>query len=316
MTQQGTLKVRVASHESVARQVVALRLEAADGGRLPSWTPGAHVDVFLGDDLVRQYSLCSRPSDPQWRLAVLEELQGRGGSAYVHRRLRVGDLLEVSEPRNNFPLVPSGRPVVLVSGGIGITPLLPMAEAAHEAGMEWRMLHLVRDEASAACLEELAAFGGRVTRHVDAVAGIIDLVTTLDGLGAGQSDGYAWGPQGLLDARESYAAQRPGCTLRTERFASSEPAVRAGDHPFVVELADGTEVEVAADETILQALTNAGCRTLSSCQEGVCGTCETPVISGTPDHRDHVLSDEEKASGEVIMPCVSRCRGDRLVLDL
>lgn len=155
-----------------------------------------------------------------------------------------------------------------------------------------------------------------MVRHVDTDGGPIDLATTLDGLGSADADVYACGPGLLLAALEEYAAARPGTHLVLERFTGDGDAVRDGDHAFVVALADGTEIPVAADQTMLEALTQAGIQMLSSCQEGVCGTCETAVLAGEPDHRDHVLSDDERMSGEMVMPCVSRCRGERIVLDL
>lgn len=310
------LKVRVLSITPAAERIVEIRLESADGEPLPTWTPGSHIDVFLDADLVRQYSLCSGPDDTTWRLGVLEELAGRGGSHHVHHRLRVGDVLEVSHPRNNFPLELSDRPIVFVSGGIGITPLLPMVYATQAAGSRWRMLHLVRDERSAAFDADLAPYAENIVRHVDAISGMVDLAAALDDLGGSRADIYACGPGGLLDAVEAYAAARPGSVAHIERFSSTTPAVQEGDHAFVVEIADGTEIEVPADRTILQALNDAGIRALSSCQEGVCGTCETAVLAGVPDHRDHVLSEDERSAADVMMPCVSRCIGDRLVLDL
>ncbi|KAB2813283.1 oxidoreductase [Pimelobacter simplex] len=310
------VRVRVAAARQVAERVRELVLAPVNGTPLPGWTPGAHVDLVLAPDLVRSYSLCSAPGADTWRIAVLEESAGRGGSRHVHHALAVGDELVTSAPRNNFELVLGARPVLLVSGGIGVTPILPMAAAAEGAGADWRLLHLARSEAAAAYVDELTAYGDRVVRHVDTDGGPLDLAATLDRLGGAESDVYACGPAPLLAALEDYAAARPGTRLVLERFTGSGDAVREGDHAFVVEIADGTEIPVAADQTMLEALTEAGIRVLSSCQEGVCGTCETVVLDGEPDHRDHVLSDDERASGEMVMPCVSRCRGARIVLDL
>ncbi|MBU2693694.1 PDR/VanB family oxidoreductase [Pimelobacter sp. 30-1] len=312
----GDVRVRVTAARQVAERVRELVLAPVNGTPLPGWTPGAHVDLVLAPDLVRSYSLCSAPGDATWRIAVLEEAAGRGGSRHVHHALAVGDELVTSAPRNNFELVVGTRPIVLVSGGIGVTPILPMAAAAAAAGADWRLLHLARSEAAAAYVDELSSYGDRVVRHVDTNGGPIDLAATLDGLGAAAADIYACGPTPLLTALEEYAEARPGARLVLERFTGAGDAVREGDHAFVVEIADGTEIPVAADQTMLEALTDAGIRVLSSCQEGVCGTCETVVLEGEPDHRDHVLSDDERASGEMVMPCVSRCRGTRIVLDL
>lgn len=313
----GVWLTRVRALRPAAERVLAVELEAADGSALPDWTPGAHVDVTLSPGLVRQYSLCSEPGSSSWRLGVLEEVAGRGGSHHVHHLLREGDELVVSTPRNTFTLELGQRRVLFVAGGIGITPLLPMVHAAAAAGADWQLRYLSRTPGSAAFVDELEPYGGRVQQHADSEAGVLDLAADLDARGGMSADVYVCGPASLLDAVESYAAERPGCKLRVERFAAAAgPPDPALDHGFVVEIADGTQIDVAADQTVLEALSEAGVPVLSSCREGVCGTCETAVIEGAPDHRDHVLSDDEHASGEMMMPCVSRCLGDRLVLDL
>ena len=311
-----TLTLRVASTTEVASRIVAIELESIDGTELPTWEPGSHVDVHLGD-LVRQYSLSIAPESGRWRLGVLREHASRGGSEYAHTGLRVGDDLQVSEPRNTFPFAAGSRPILFVAGGIGITPILSMAARAQSEGHDWSLLYLTRSTDAAAFAEELVtAYGERARLHHDDAHGVIDLEAELDRLGAPGCDVYACGPTGLLDALEDYRKARPSTRLVVERFTNDGAGPRDSDTAFIVELGDGTEVEVAADETVLHALNRAGVPILSSCQEGICGTCETAVLFGTPDHRDHVLSDEEKASGEMMMPCVSRCRGNRLGLDL
>lgn len=311
------LKLRVASITTVAERVVALELEPTDGSALPTWEPGAHVDVTLGDGMIRQYSICSPPGTDRWRFGVLEEIEGKGSSHYVHHDLREGDVIAVSGPRNTFALDLGGRPVVFIAGGIGVTPILPMVHAAAAEGADWTLLYLARSPEAAAFVDEVMPYGDRVHVHHDSVAGIIDLAASLDALGAAGSDVYACGPTGLLNAIEAYAGDRPDCHLTVERFAGTgDEGPREGDTEFVVEINDGTKITVGAQETILDALVRSGIPMLSSCQEGVCGTCETAVIEGIPDHRDHVLNDEERAGNEMMMPCVSRCLGKRLVLDL
>ena len=303
--------------------VRSLRLARRDGGSLPRWTPGAHVDVLVGEGEVRQYSLCSSPLDEDWRIAVLREPQGRGGSRWLHDRIREGDVLAVGRPRNDFSLdlaaLQDGTRLVLLAGGIGITPLLPMAAAAEAAGADWSLLYLGAAAARMAFTDELRRYGDRVVLHRDDESGVVDLGRTLDRLGAATSTVHACGPGGLLSAVEHYAAGHEGCRLVLERFAANPDAVvpaSADDSPFVVVTADGTEVAVGAGETILDAVRRAGVPALSSCAEGICGTCETRVLAGVPEHRDQLLSDEERESGETMMICVSRCRGERLVLDL
>ncbi|HEX6354130.1 PDR/VanB family oxidoreductase [Actinophytocola sp.] len=291
------IDVSVAAKEAVADGVVALTLR---GSSLPSWTPGAHVDVELRSGLVRQYSLCGSPDDPSWRIGVLRESSGRGGSEYVHDTLAVGDRVRVSLPRNTFPLEPAAR-YLFIAGGIGITPLLPMIAAVAAQGADWQLRYGGRTRESMAFLPELAVHGDRVCAR----PGLIDLSEVDDDVAV-----YCCGPEPLLSAVEGrYDPDR----LHLERFA---PRPVAGA-PFEVELASsGNVLKVPADQSILSVLLDAGVPVLSSCQEGTCGTCETEVLSGTPEHHDSLLTEEERASGETMMICVSRSTGGRLVLDL
>jgi ferredoxin-NADP reductase len=310
------LVVEEVRHE--ADCVVSFALATTDGRPLPPWEPGAHVNVRVRDDLVRQYSLCSSPAGGTWRIAVLREPDGRGGSSWLHEQVHVGDTLLVGAPRNNFAMDLSAQQYVFVAGGIGITPLLPMAAAAEAAGKDWTLLYLGTSASRMAFTEALREYGTKVVFHRDSENGVIDLESALDRLGAGRSTIYACGPAGLLTAVDSYAGGREGCRVVVERFTAdpaSTPA-RQDDAPFVVETSDGTEIEVRADQSILDALLGAGIPALSSCREGICGTCETGVLEGIPDHRDTLLSEDERESGETMMICVSRCLGDRLVLDI
>ncbi|MFB8272013.1 PDR/VanB family oxidoreductase [Streptomyces sp. NPDC055955] len=318
MPTQEHLTVTVKETRVEAAGVRSLVLAARQGRSLPAWTPGAHIDVVLSRDLVRQYSLSSAPEEAGWRIAVLRELEGRGGSAYLHDRVREGDTLLVSVPRNAFALDLDAPRLVFVAGGIGITPILPMLAAAEHKGVDWQLLYLGRSAQSMAFTDELARYGERVRLHRDDESGVADLVAELDGMGAAQTHVYACGPAGLLSAVQAYAAAHPRTRLTLERFAADpEGHGRDGeDRPFTVETADGRQVAVEAGQSIVDALSQAGVRTLTSCREGVCGTCETRVLGGVPDHRDQLLSEEERGAGDVMMICVSRCRGDRLVLDV
>jgi ferredoxin-NADP reductase len=288
------IEVTVARKDVIADGVVALTF---DGSSLPSWTPGAHVDVELRPDLVRQYSLCGSPSE--WRVAVLREPDGRGGSVYVHDSLSVGDRVRVSEPRNTFPLERASR-YLFIAGGIGITPILPMIAAVAAQGADWRLRYGGRAWESMAFLPELAAYGDRVCARPD----LIDL-SEMDG-----AEVYCCGPEPLLSAVE---ARCDPARLHVERFA---PKPVDGEQ-FEVELArTGRVMTVPADRSILSVLLDEGVQVLSSCQEGTCGTCETDVLAGTPEHHDSLLTEEERAAGETMMICVSRSAGGRLVLDL
>ena len=298
--------------EFAADGVLVLTLRHPLGEELPRWEPGAHVDVVLGPGLERQYSLCGDPADRSaWRIAVLREPDGRGGSAHVHEQLGQGDKVRVRGPRNHFRLESAPR-YRFIAGGIGITPILPMLAAAETAGAEWTLLYGGRTRDSIAFTEELGRYGDRVTVCPQDETGLLDLASVLDDLPEGALV-YCCGPGPLLDAVE---ARCPGERLRVERFTPKEQ-LGGENTEFEVELAQsGRTVTVAPDVSVLDAVRGAGVEVLFSCTEGTCGTCETDVLEGVPEHRDSVLTAEERDAGETMMICVSRCRGRRLVLDL
>ncbi|MFI9168756.1 PDR/VanB family oxidoreductase [Streptomyces lincolnensis] len=298
--------------EPAADGVLALTLRHPLGEELPEWEPGAHIDVVLGPGLERQYSLCGDPADrTAWRIAVLREPAGRGGSAHVHQELGQGDKVGVRGPRNHFALEPAPR-YRFVAGGIGITPILPMLARAESRGADWSLLYGGRSRDSMAFTEELSRYGERVTVAPQDETGLLDLASVLDDVPEGTLV-YCCGPGPLLDAVEERC---PAGLLHVERFAPKEQ--ETGENTgFEVELAQsGRTVTVAPDVSVLDAVRAAGVEVLFSCTEGTCGTCETDVLEGAPDHRDSVLTDEEREAGETMMICVSRCRGKRLVLDL
>ncbi|KQS61122.1 ferredoxin [Geodermatophilus sp. Leaf369] len=309
---QATL--RVTARETVADGVVALTLADPAGARLPDWTPGSHVDLVLPTGLTRQYSLCGDRWDAStYRVAVLREPIGRGGSAWVHDELAVGDLVGVGGPRNQFRLVPAPR-YLFIAGGIGITPLLPMIDAARRLGADWRLVYGGRTRDSMAFLDELAVHGDRVTVLPQDEHGHLPLAELFAG-GDADTRVYCCGPAPLLDAVAGL--DLPPRVLRTERFAAQEQGAPARDTPFTVVLdRTGVEVVVTPDVSVLEAVRSVGVDVLSSCREGTCGTCETTVLAGEPDHRDSVLDEAERAAGDCLFVCVSRSRGDRLVLDL
>jgi len=315
------LDLVVRGRRRLADDVVGLDLADPAGADLPSWAPGAHVDVTVRPGVVRQYSLCGEPADRStWRIAVLREPAGRGGSAHLHDRVGTGDLLTVGHPRNSFPLVPAAR-YLLIAGGIGITPLRPMVAELAERGADWRLLYGGRRRASMAFVEELSRHGERVVVRPQDSDGLLPLAEVLDGLRAdGEHHGaavYCCGPPGLLAAVELACAGFPAGTLHVERFHPAEAAHQPGDRPFEVLLAASRRtVRVGAGQSVLAALEAAGVAVTSSCRDGTCGTCETDVVEGTVDHRDTVLTEAERAAGETMMICVSRSLADRLILDL
>ena len=309
-------QLRVTAKELQADGVLTLELVAPSGGRLRDWTPGSHIDLILPNGLTRQYSLCGDRFDPfTYRVGVLREPIGRGGSAFVHDELAVGDLVGVGGPRNNFPLVPSEQ-YLFVAGGIGITPLLPMIRQADLLGADWRLLYGGRRRDSMAFLDELAPYGDRVLVRPEDETGLLDLRGFL---GEPRDDVrlYCCGPAPLLAAMETVCAEWPAHALRTERFVADERSAPVRTAPFEVELArTGATVIVPNDVSVLDAVGSVGVDVLSSCRQGICGTCETTVLAGEPDHRDTLLDDDERAAGDCMYICVSRATSDRLVLDL
>lgn len=315
MTGEPELHVVVECRRRLAEGVLELVLRS-DAGPLPAWEPGAHLDLVLGDGLVRQFSLCGDPADrTRYVVAVLREPAGRGGSAFVHEHLDVGDRLTVRGPRNHFRLVDAAQ-YLFIAGGIGITPLLPMIRRLAASGARWRLVYGGRSRTSMAYLDELTGLPDVSVCPQDE-CGLLDLESIL----GPAPDGcvvYCCGPESLLAAVEQRcAASWPAGALHVERFSPRPIEAAEPVTAFDVECAEsGVVVHVPADTSILAAVEAAGISVLSSCQEGTCGTCETVILAGEADHRDSVLSPEEQRAGEVMMICCSRARSPRLVLQL
>ncbi|WP_170985233.1 PDR/VanB family oxidoreductase [Roseomonas sp. AR75] len=294
--------------------VVSLDLVAPDGSALPAWEPGAHLDLHLPGAPVRQYSLCGDPAQRDtWRVAVREVAGGRV-SGLVHKALRPGALVEAEGPRNNFPLVPAPR-YLFVAGGIGITPILPMLRAAKQAGAQATLLFCARSAAEAPFLDEAREF-------TDVVTHCTDDGTRLDvavRLATPEADTlvYCCGPERLMNAVEQASSAWPEGSVRFEWFTPrSRPEGEGSDGFEVVCAQSGLTLTVAPGVSVLQALRDAGLDRPSSCEQGVCGTCECRVLEGGVDHRDSILSASERAANDVMMTCVSRAKGARLVLDI
>ncbi|MFD7257113.1 PDR/VanB family oxidoreductase [Streptomyces sp. NPDC059874] len=300
------LRALIVSRTEPAHGVLQLTLEASD---LPAWAPGAHVDITLPSGLVRQYSLCGDPADSdRYTIAVRLIEDGRGGSREAHAQLVEGAELELRPPRNRFELVPAPS-YAFVAGGIGITPILPMLRAATAAGADWTLLYGGRSRASMPFLDELAAYGDRVTVVPQDEAGLPDL-SFLSGTRPGTLV-YCCGPDPLMAAVTATAPDPAAVHL--ERFTPS--AAPGPAKAFTVELhRSGREIEVGADESTLAAVRRELPATPYSCEQGFCGTCQHRVLAGEVDHRDELLTDGERADSMLL--CVSRAKGDRLVLDL
>ncbi|MFC9621624.1 PDR/VanB family oxidoreductase [Streptomyces sp. NPDC056930] len=306
-----TRRLLITERTEPADGVVRLRLE---GPGLPAWQPGAHLDLLLPSGLVRQYSLCGNPADlDTYTIATRLVEDGRGGSSEVHDRLHEGEEIEVRAPRNRFPLVEAPA-YLFVAGGIGITPILPMLRSVAASGADWRLLYGGRSRATMPFLDEiekLGAEGDRVTIVPGDEAGHPDTVAALADTAEGTAV-YCCGPEPLMDAVA--AALPPGRTLHLERFTAAT-ASSADSGPFEVELRrSGRTVRVAAGQSVLAAVREELPYVSYSCEQGFCGTCQQRVLEGEIDHRDELLTDSERDDSMLI--CVSRCRGERLVLDL
>ncbi len=314
------MKVTVSSCWTEAEGVRAIELVAPDGGNLPSFEAGAHIDVHLPGVGVRSYSLCASPDDlSRYELGVLKEPSSRGGSLAMHA-LQAGDELEIDFPSNHFPMAPAGASHVFFAGGIGVTPFVAMAMQAQARGDRCRMHYAVRSRAKAAYLGRVQALlGERLSLHVDDEAqGVFDVTAALDGLGADEHI-YVCGPQAFMEAILGAARGRGIAEdrLHWEYFNLEVPLAQDGDAPFELHLSvSGLTLQVPVDQTIVQVCAEAGVDVLVSCEQGVCGTCISSVIEGTPDHRDAYLTPQERADGKLILPCCSRSKTPKLVLEL
>ena len=315
-----TIDVRVTARNCEADGICSYELVRTDGQPLPPFEAGAHIDVHLDEQLVRQYSLCNAPHEThRYLIGVLRDAASRGGSQAMHERVQEGTVLQISEPKNHFPLVDAPRSMLL-AGGIGVTPILAMAEALAAKGAAFEMHYCARSPSLAAFRERIAAsgFAGRVHFHFDD-----DAASRLDtpALLARPQDGthlYVCGPVGFIEhiLSTARAAGWPEAQLHVEYFAGAVIDT-TGDQAFEVKLASsGKVVTVPAGRTVIQVLAEVGVEIAYSCEEGVCGTCLTRVIDGEPDHRDMYLTDEEHAANDQFTPCCSRAKSRMLVLDL
>lgn len=313
------LKAKVRRRQTQAQDIASYELVREGGGALPPFSAGAHIDVHLPGGLVRQYSLCNAPHEAtHYRLGVLRDAASRGGSLAMHDQVHEGDVLTISEPRNQFPLY-SAPHTVLVAGGIGITPLLSMAQQLAATGASFELHACNRSLARSAFLEELRGFGERLHLHLDdgEPAQKLDLPAVLNNAPAG-SRLYLCGPGGFIDFVVGTAKAQgwPADHVHLEYFGAA-PQDTTGARAFEVRIAStGKSYTIAADQSVTQALAAQGVEIMVACEQGVCGTCLTRVLEGECDHRDMYLTDEEKACHDQFTPCCSRARSALLVLDL
>jgi len=309
--------LKVTRKEEVAQGIYLFELRHPEGAPLPTFTAGSHLTVQVPSGVRRNYSLCSDPADTSaWQIAVKRDERGRGGSISMADELQAGQLLSVSAPRNNFELAAHAKDFIFIAGGIGITPILSMMRQLKrsQAG-NFKLFYCTRDAAGTAFSKELQAeFTGQVQIHHDNgdIDQALDLWPVFEK--PGPAHVYCCGPRGLMDSVADMSGHWPSGSVHFESFGV-DATVYAENTPFSVRLAkSGKTVEVSAEQTILEALRGSGLRVASSCESGTCGTCKTVLLAGEAEHRDMVLTDDEKA--DHIMVCVSRAKSPELVLDL
>jgi vanillate O-demethylase ferredoxin subunit len=315
------IAVRVLRRREEAQDIVSFELARADGGPLPAFSAGSHIDVQVPGGPVRQYSLCNDAAEShRYRIAVLREPKSRGGSVGMHEGVREGDTLSISEPRNHFPLVHGARSL-LFAGGIGVTPLLCMAQRLAAIGADFTLHYSTRSAARTAFRDEIAAsmFAPRVQFHLDdgPSAQILNVPAALGAPEPG-THVYICGPAGYIThvLQTAQGMGWPAEQLHLEYFTAAAQDT-AADRAFQVKIASsGACYPVAAGQSVVQALQAHGIDILTSCEQGVCGTCVTRVLEGECDHRDLYFTDDEKARNDQFTPCCSRARSELLVLDL
>jgi vanillate O-demethylase ferredoxin subunit len=312
-----TIQARVTSITREAEGISLYELRNRSGHDLPPFTAGAHVDLHLPNGMIRSYSLVN-PEHERHRyvIAVNKDAASRGGSRFIHEHLRDGDAIAVGAPRNNFALDEDAAHSVLIAGGIGITPLWCMIQRLEALDRSWELYFSTRTRQHAAFLGPLRRLGARVHWNFDREPGgaMLDLAQIVHAAPPG-AHLYCCGPLPMLDAFERATASRPSQSVHVEYFAARAPAATRGG--FTVVLArSGRSLTVLAGKTILETLLDGGLDVQHSCTQGVCGSCETAVLEGVPDHRDLVLSKEEHARNRTMMICCSGSKSPRLVLDL
>jgi vanillate O-demethylase ferredoxin subunit len=314
-SRSATLRARLTAIRYAAEGIHLYEFSPVDGAALPAFTAGAHIDLHLPNGLVRQYSLCNPQEEThRYVVGIKRDPTSRGGSSYVHEQLRVGAILQVSAPRNHFALHEEARHTVLIAGGIGVTPIACMAQRLRALGAPHEVHYSVRKRDEAAFIDVLS--GPRLHLHVDAENGNAPVALKDIVEGAPQDAHlYCCGPAPMLDAFEAAAAGRPDGHVHLERFSAAAPVVADGG--YSVQLArSGRTIRIARGNTILDTLREEGVEVQASCEQGICGSCETRVLAGRPDHRDSLLSEEEKRSNKVMMVCCSGSHDPLLVLDL
>lgn len=323
MPAEPEFEVLVRKVRSETSEIRSFELTAKPGEVLPPFEAGAHIDVFPLPGLSRQYSLVNDPQDRgRYVIGVKRELNGRGGSSAMHTQLREGTVVRIGTPRNNFALRPDQGRCLLLAGGIGVTPLLSMAQALWTRGVDYELHYFARSNSEIAFRDLIleSPWSSRVAYHYDLVPPLLnDVLDEILRARPGDASLYVCGPNPFMDIVKTCAEAGgwPAGSIVMEHFSAEPPKLVAGAGEFVVRLAkSGLELIVPSDKAIIDVLREADVEIKTSCEQGVCGTCLTAVIEGEPDHHDLYLSDEEHAAGRLMTPCVSRCKSKLLVLDI
>lgn len=310
------LNLRIKSAVWEAPNITSYELRPTNSSELPAFSAGSHIDITLPNGMVRSYSLLNSQSERhRYVIAVQRDRESRGGSKWIHQNFRPGEILSVNEPRNNFKLDETAEKSLFIAGGIGITPILSMIERLETIGSDWQLIFCARTRASAPFLGLLEG-NQRVRINFDREPGaeMLDIPAVVQASSV-NTHLYCCGPTTMLDAFEQAAKDRSKDTVHVEYFTAKEPPATEGG--FTVVLAKtGREIAIPAGKTILDALKDEGLDLPYSCTEGICGTCETKVLEGVPDHRDRILTDAEKAANKSMMICCSGSKSERLLLDL
>lgn len=320
------LEVTILSKTQETSDILSFELGKADGSALPVFEAGSHIDVKINEKLIRQYSLYNSPEKHQtYKIAVLKDTNSRGGSQAVHDTFKVGDCIQISAPRNLFPLKKDNQRTLLFAGGIGITPLLSMAQELNKLGQDFELHYFTRSKSSTAFYEELncCAFASRVFFHFtnenddkdNIVKHVLDQTNPLNKA----AHLYTCGPNGFMDYifNSARALGWKDGNLHKEVFNAEPVELDENDKSFTLNLVrSGISLEIPADKTVLEVLEEADIEIDASCEQGVCGTCLTNVVDGTPDHRDQFLTENEKSLNNQFTPCCSRALSDSLSIDL
>jgi vanillate O-demethylase ferredoxin subunit len=310
---QNTMRVKVTAISRQTENISLLELRPVET-ELPAFSPGSHIDLHLGNGLIRSYSLTNGADDRhRYVIGVKKEPLGRGGSRFIHEQL-------ISAPRNNFALCEEAASSVLIAGGIGITPLISMVQRLEHLGKPWQLHYAARSRCAAGFASELAKFGLKVRfyfsreHEFEPSAARIDIQSII-AASAGDAHIYCCGPEGMLTAFNAAAAARPAAHIHVEHFSNAQGVDKAGGFEIVL-AKSGRTIAVPSGKSILDTLLELGIDAPFSCLEGICSTCETRVLSGIPDHRDLILTADEHAANDRMMICCSRSKSPVLVLDL